>query len=115
MLLPRVRNVTVRLLHWKPASIWQKENEMKNALSQRGSHWSFLTKLPAVAAMALLRDAVLGAHEEPVSSQRTSCPHDSHQWGLSRRQVVSVCPEGMSEKTNGLGIDSYPQPCLWGS
>lgn len=88
---------------------------MKNALSQRGSHWSFLTKLPVVAAMVLLRDAVLGAHEEPVSSQRTSCPHDSHQWGLSRRQVVSVCPEGMSENRNGLGIDSYPQPCLWGS
>lgn len=88
---------------------------MKNALGQCGSHWSFLTKLPAVAAMVLLRDAIPVARRELVSSHRTSWPHDSLQWGLSRRQVVSVCPEGRSEKRNGLGIDSYPQPCLWGS
>lgn len=40
--------------------------------------------------------------------------HDSHQWSLSwcmmplsRNRGVSVCPEGVSAKRNGLGIDSH--------
>lgn len=67
LLVPRVRNVTVRLLCWKPGSIWQKEKEMKNALGQCGSHQSFLTKFPAVAALVLPGEAVLVAHLEPMS------------------------------------------------
>lgn len=54
MLVPRVKNVTVRLL-------WQKEKEMKNALGQSGHHWSFLTKFAAVAALVLPRGAILAS------------------------------------------------------
>lgn len=59
LLVPQVRNVTVRLLCWKPGSIWQKENEMKNALGQRGSHRSFQAKFLAVAALVLPGEAIL--------------------------------------------------------
>ena len=61
MLVPRVKNVTVRLLCWKPGSIWHKGKEVKNALGQSGRHWSFLTKFAAVAALVLPRGAILAS------------------------------------------------------
>lgn len=68
---------------------------MKNALGQCGSHWGFLTKLPAVAALVPLRDAILVPHHAPMSSHRSSWPCDSLQRGLSGSPCI---PEGMSKE-----------------